>query len=169
MNSSIGPALRLSPLNAGTERFMRDWSGIATVTVRDSRNREHDPILGVVPLKLSDILETSSQVTRWYPLDGGIGFGRIRISLLFRNIETRLPPNLLGWDVGTCEFTSERILALNYTDGAKLCLRTSGGTGKIPRTQATSSKKDGYYWSSSKKDGKNDVRLLVKYRYRSPP
>lgn len=114
-------------------------------------------------------METSSQVTRWYPLDGGIGFGRIRISLLFRNIETRLPPNLLGWDVGTCEFTSERILALNYTDGAKLCLRTSGGTGKIPRTQATSSKKDGYYWSSSKKDGKNDVRLLVKYRYRSPP
>jgi hypothetical protein len=45
--------------NAGTECFMRDWSGIATVTVGDSRNREHDPILGVVPLKLSDVLETS--------------------------------------------------------------------------------------------------------------
>lgn len=59
--------------NAGTERFMRDWrSAVVTVTVRDQRNREHDPILGVVPLKLSDILETSSQVTRWYPLDGGI-------------------------------------------------------------------------------------------------
>jgi Ca2+-dependent lipid-binding protein len=59
--------------NAGTERFIRDWrSAIITVTVRDQRNREHDPILGVVPLKLSDILETSSQVTRWYPLDGGI-------------------------------------------------------------------------------------------------
>lgn len=52
---------------------MRDWrSGIVTVTVRDQRNREHDPILGVVPLKLSDILESRSQVTRWYPLDGGI-------------------------------------------------------------------------------------------------
>jgi len=38
---------------------------------------EHDPILGIVPLKLSDILETRSQVTRWYPLDGGIGFGHI--------------------------------------------------------------------------------------------
>ena len=60
--------------NAGTERFVRDWrSAVLTVTVRDSRNREHDPILGVVPLKLTDILETSSQVTRWYPLDGGIG------------------------------------------------------------------------------------------------
>lgn len=34
--------------------------------------REHDPILGVVPLKLSEILQTCSQVTRWYPIDGGI-------------------------------------------------------------------------------------------------
>lgn len=43
-----------------------------TVTVRDQRHREHDPVLGVVPLRLSDVLQTSSQVTRWYPLDGGI-------------------------------------------------------------------------------------------------
>ncbi len=34
---------------AGTERFIRDWrSAIVTVTVRDSRNRQHDPIIGVV-------------------------------------------------------------------------------------------------------------------------
>ena len=59
--------------NAGTERFMRDWrSGILTVTVRDQRMRQHDPILGVVPLKLAELLQTSSQVTRWFPLDGGI-------------------------------------------------------------------------------------------------
>jgi hypothetical protein len=58
---------------AGTERFVRDWrSTIVTVTVRDSRYRQHDPILGVVPLRLTDILATRSQVTRWYPLDGGI-------------------------------------------------------------------------------------------------
>ena len=62
--------------NAGTERFMRDWrKGIVTVTVRDSRYRQHDPLLGVVPLRLTDILQASSQVTRWYPLDGGIAFG----------------------------------------------------------------------------------------------
>lgn len=49
--------------NAGTERFVRDWrSAIVTVAVRDSRNRQHDPLIGVVPLKLSDILQTSSQV-----------------------------------------------------------------------------------------------------------
>ncbi|EGE04929.1 C2 domain-containing protein [Trichophyton equinum CBS 127.97] len=57
--------------NAGTERFVRDWrSAMVTIAVRDQRNREHDPILGIVPLKLSDILQASSQVTRWYPLDG---------------------------------------------------------------------------------------------------
>jgi Ca2+-dependent lipid-binding protein len=156
--------------NAGTERFVRDWrSAILTVTVRDQRNREHDPILGVVPLKLSDILETSSQVTRWYPLDGGIGFGRIRISLLFRSIETRLPPNMLGWDVGTFEFRSQRILATGYSHAPKIKLRTGGSTGKIGRAHAKKLEEgDGYYFDLEDHDGKNNVRLPVKHRYRSP-
>lgn len=131
--------------------------------------RQHDPILGVVPLKLSDILQTSSQVTRWYPLDGGIGFGRVRISLLFRSIETRLPPNQLGWDVGTFEFKSDKILALGYDSYSKLKLRTGGSSGKIARTQCRKlDEGDGISWDISKKDGKNNVRLPVKYRYRSP-
>ena len=58
---------------------MRDWrSGIITITVRDQRYRQHDPILGVVPLKVSEILASSSQVTRWYPLDGGIVSRRLK-------------------------------------------------------------------------------------------
>jgi hypothetical protein len=148
---------------------MRDWrSGIVTVTVRDQRNREHDPILGVVPLRLSDILTTSSQVTRWYPLDGGIGFGRIRISLLFRSVETRLPPNMLGWDVGTFEFISDRIVATGWTSNTKLKLRTGGSTGKIPRTHCHSNEAgDGVYFDVST-EANNHVRLPVKYRYRSP-
>lgn len=156
--------------NAGTERFIRDWrSAIVTVTVRDQRNREHDPILGVVPLKLSDILETSSQVTRWYPLDGGVGFGRVRIALLFRSIETRLPPQMLGWDVGTFEFTSDRILAVGYTHAAKLKLRTGGSTAKIGRSGAQKlDEGDGYFWDLKADDGKYNVRMPVKHRYRSP-
>lgn len=156
--------------NAGTERFMRDWrSGIVTVTVRDQRMRQHDPILGVVPLKLSDILQTSSQVTRWYPLDGGIGFGRVRISVLFRSVETRLPPNMLGWDVGTFEFTSEKILATGYSSHTKLKMRTGGSTGSIGRAHCEKTEEgDGIFWDISKKDGKNNVRLPVKHRYRSP-
>jgi hypothetical protein len=149
---------------------MRDWqSGIVTVTVRDQRYRQHDPILGVVPLRLSEILDTSSQVTRWYPLDGGIGFGRIRISLLFRSVETRLPPNMLGWDVGTFEFMSDRILALNYHSNAKLKLRTGGSTGAIRRHDCQKLEEgDGMFWDLTKKEGKHSVRLPVKHRYRSP-
>jgi hypothetical protein len=156
--------------NAGTERFIRDWrSAIVTVTVRDQRNRQHDPILGIVPLKLSDILETSSQVTRWYPMDGGIGFGRMRISLLFRSIETRLPPQMLGWDVGTFEFRSDRILVTGYDHHPKIKMRTGGSTGKLGRTEAHKlDDGDGYYFDLAAKDGKNNVRLPVKHRYRSP-
>ena len=164
--------------NAGTERFVRDWrSAIVTVTVRDSRNREHDPILGVVPLKLSDILDTSSQVTRWYPLDGGVGFGRVRISLLFRSVETRLPPAQLGWDVGTFMFTGDRITAKGYTHHARIKLRTGGSVGKISRTSChalkeTPSGESGYYWdmeaAGAKTHSSGGVKLPVKYRYRSP-
>ncbi|KAK3711371.1 hypothetical protein LTR37_009751 [Vermiconidia calcicola] len=164
--------------NAGTERFVRDWrSTIVTVTVRDSRNREHDPILGVVPLKLSDILETSSQATRWYPLDGGIGFGRIRISLLFRSVETRLPPMQLGWDVGTFVFASDHIEARGYNHHAKIKLRTGGSTGKISRSSCHAVKdagREGYSWDLEKNrnSGKElqgqRIKLPVKYRYRSP-
>ena len=134
-----------------------------TVTVRDSRQRQHDPILGVVPLKLSELLSTSSQVTRFYPLDGGIGFGRIRLSVLFRSVELRLPPPLLGWDVGTFEFLSERILALNYTSVSKLKLRTGGSTGKIPRSSCKKlAEGDGICWVAK------GIKLPVRYRYRSP-
>jgi C2 domain len=156
--------------NAGTERFVRDWrSAIVTIAVRDQRMRQHDPILGVIPLKLSEILQSSSQVTRWYPLDGGVGFGRMRVSILFRSVETRLPENMLGWDVGTFEFTSDRIVALNYNKNAKLKMRTGGSSGSIARTQCRKlDGGDGMFWDLAKKDGKNSVRLPVKYRYRSP-
>src|SRR5207248_136122 len=127
-----------------------------TVTVRDQRMREHDPILGVVPLRLSDVLKTSSQVTRWYPIGGGIGHGRVRLSLLFRSVETRLPNNLLGWDVGTFEFKSDRILAIKYNKTVSLKMHTGGSSGKISKTQCQKlSEGDGVYFDLDKEDGKN--------------
>ncbi|EAW10548.1 C2 domain protein [Aspergillus clavatus NRRL 1] len=154
--------------NAGTERFVRDWrSAMVTVTVRDQRYREHDPILGVVQLKLSNLFEKSSQVTRWYPLDGGIGFGRIRISLLLRHVETSLPPNMLGWDVGTFHFASDKITLQGYNHRAKIRLRTGGSSGKIPRrlchVEGNSS-----YFDLSDESFRRSIRLPVKHRYRSP-
>lgn len=147
---------------------MRDWtSAIVTVAVRDQRYREHDPLLGVIPLKLSDIFKTTSQVTRWYPLDGGIGFGRVRISLLFRQVETKLPPNMLGWDVGTFEFTSDKITAENYAHHAKIKLRTGGSNGKIPR-QVSHTDGNNTVFDLSDQTLRKSIRLPVKHRYRSP-
>lgn len=159
--------------NAGSERFIRDWrSAILTITVRDERYREHDPILGVVALKLSDILQTSSEVTRWFPLDGGIGFGRIRLSLLFRSVELKLPPQLTGWDVGTFEFTSQKLLAEGYPTAGKIKLRTGGSTGLIPRENAEKTADGVIEWSLEKRSKKRNrahrIKLPVKHRYMSP-
>lgn len=157
--------------NAGTERFIRDWrSAIVTVSVRDSRNRQHDPIIGVVPLKISDVLQTSSQTSRWYPLDGGIGFGRIRISLLFRSVELKLPPMQLGWDVGTFEFLSDKISS-TFAGGdkgkVKLKMRTGGSSAVIKRDQC-SREAEGIEWNISGVTNNTKPRLPVRYRYRSP-
>ena len=154
--------------NAGTERFMRDWrQGVVTVTVRDSRYRQHDPVLGVVPLRITDILQTSSQVTRWYPLDGGIAFGRVRISLLWRSVETRLPPIMLGWDVGTFEFNSDKIVAKGFKHEARLKMRTGGSTGVVGRSRCHHSDEGDIYWDLA--GGKAEAPCLpIKFRYRSP-
>lgn len=173
--------------NAGTEKFIRDWrSCIVTVAVRDSRNRQHDPIIGVVPLKISDILQTASESSRWYPLDGGIGFGRIRISLLFRSVELRLPPPQLGWDIGTFEFLSNSIQVQGYTRSQKvrLRLRTGGSSANIQRKLCTAEEgglrfdisngtgddsedaANEHETNKSKQDHR--IRLPVRHRYRSP-
>ncbi|OAA44286.1 meiotically up-regulated protein [Metarhizium rileyi] len=156
--------------NAGTEKFIRDWrSSVVTISVRDSRNRQHDPLIGVVPLKLSDILQTSSESTRWYPLDGGIGFGRIRISLLFRSVELRLPPPQLGWDIGTFEFLSDAITTTGYAPGSKvkLKLRTGGSSASVKRHHSTKDG-DGFKIDISGGEKGKRMRLPVRHRYRSP-
>ncbi|KAL7624989.1 hypothetical protein AAE478_004203 [Parahypoxylon ruwenzoriense] len=90
--------------NAGTERFVRDWRDAEViVSVRDSREREDDPLIGIVYLPLAKLLTEKSQVMENYPLVGGIGYGRVRISLVWRSVEIKLPPNLRGWNYGTLE------------------------------------------------------------------
>ncbi|KAH7311667.1 hypothetical protein B0I35DRAFT_357579 [Stachybotrys elegans] len=156
--------------NAGTERFIRDWrSCIVTVAVRDSRNRQHDPLIGVVPLRLSDVLQNSSESTRWYPLDGGIGFGRIRVSLLFRSVELRLPPPQLGWDIGTFEFLSSAITTRDFAPSkqVRIRLRTGGSSANVRRKQATK-EETGMRFDISGKEGAGELRLPVRHRYSSP-
>ncbi|ORX40705.1 hypothetical protein BD324DRAFT_647623 [Kockovaella imperatae] len=88
--------------NAVSERFIRDWRLAKVVFVcRDERNLEHDAILGIVSLRLGDVFAERSQITRWFPLIGGLGWGRIRLSLLFKPIEMTLPSMVSGYEVAT--------------------------------------------------------------------
>ncbi|KAG8169378.1 hypothetical protein KVR01_000123 [Diaporthe batatas] len=90
--------------NAGTERFVRDWRTCEViVAVRDARAREDDPLIGIVYLPIGKVLKNRSQLMSMFPLVGGIGFGRARISIVWRSVELKLPPTLLGWDYGTVE------------------------------------------------------------------
>ena len=90
--------------NAGTERFVRDWrKAEVIIAVRDAREREDDPLIGIVYLQIGKLLKDRSQVMQMFPLVAGIGFGRARISIVWRSVELKLPPSLMGWDYGTLE------------------------------------------------------------------
>ena len=74
-----------------------------------------DPILGIVVLQLKDVFKDTSQFTRWYPLVGGLGWGRIRLSLLWKPFDMVLPPHISGYEVATLQINS-----ITSTDLSKL-------------------------------------------------
>ncbi|WVR00367.1 hypothetical protein IAU59_007510 [Kwoniella sp. CBS 9459] len=93
--------------NAVSERFVKDWTkGKIVFVVRDERNREHDPILGMVVIPLREAFNTRSQFTRWFPLVGGLGWGRIRISLLWKPVDMPLSHGLSGYEASTLRLRS---------------------------------------------------------------
>lgn len=93
--------------NAGLERFVPDWRNCEVfVGVRDSRIKEDDPLLGIVHLSLDDLFKDRSQINQYYPLMGGVGYGRVRLSMVWRSVELQAPPNDLGWNFGTLEIQS---------------------------------------------------------------
>jgi len=76
---------------------------------------------------------------------------------------------MLGWDVGTFEFLSDTVTAIDYSHNAKIKLRTGGSVGKIGRHLCKSNPEgSGHIWDLHKIEDKKKVRLPVKYRYRSP-
>ncbi|KAK9764428.1 hypothetical protein K7432_008068, partial [Basidiobolus ranarum] len=94
--------------NVSTEQFINDFDNATVrVTVKNEINMEHDPVLGMVLVRLTDVTRKSSmqrkQHTQWFPLKGGIGFGKIRISFLFKPVLLTLPRELCGFEVGTLE------------------------------------------------------------------
>ena len=150
--------------NAGTERFIRDWRNTEViVSVRDSRIHENDPLIGIVALPLGKVFSERSQIMDNYPLVGGLGYGRVRISMVFRSIKLQAPQELLGWDsYGTLEITG----AITSKDispdlrNLRMKVRTTVNRGKM-----YSSKTDtggGSQWT-----GKHErpVRVAVRKRY----
>ncbi|PPQ99130.1 hypothetical protein CVT24_009320 [Panaeolus cyanescens] len=148
--------------DAGTERFIRDWvSTDVIISVRDSRQHESDPVIGVVVLPLRELFRNSSMFMGTIPLVGGIGYGRMRLALLFRSVQMKLPRTLLGWDIGTLEVHSPAKPSVGLPPELASCtlvFRTMYGKGKL-----VSDKSIGGWSMRSKKP----VRLAVKKRYSS--
>ena len=150
--------------NAGTERFIRDWRTTEVIiAVRDSRVHENDPLLGIVALPLGKIFRERSQVMDNYPLVGGLGYGRVRISVVFRSIRLQAPKELLGWDsYGTLEITG----AITSKDispdlrSLRMKVRTTVNRGKM-YSSATDSGNESQ-WTG--KHGRM-VRVAVRKRY----
>lgn len=163
--------------NAQTERFVRDWrTAVFTITARNSLNREHDAILGAITLKLSEVLLSSSQNTAIYALDGGMGYGRIMVSILFRSVDLQLPRNMLGWDLGSFEILGEKALVSGdngLLSGARISVHTDVGRQTIHRRWIERDA-SGTAWNLKRiHEEENDLqkrRILipVRHRYQTP-
>ena len=147
--------------NAGTERIIRDWrTAEVIVSVRDSRVHENDPLLGIVYLPMNKLFKQKSQLVESYPLMSGIGYGRIRLSMVFRSIKYQAPRELCGWDFGTLEITKPihaKDLAPDLA-GLRLKVQTS-----VSHCKMYTAGSDGPSAWTGKKE--RPVRLAVKKRY----
>lgn len=103
----------------------------------------------------------ASEVTRFWSIEQGVGHGRIRISVLFRPVEAKLPPNLLGFDTGTLEI---RDMAAKSNQNLSNCevrmkVTTTATEEKVSRRKAEV-RNEKVVWSQQ------DVsRLPVRQRY----
>ncbi|KAL7939667.1 hypothetical protein V8C35DRAFT_287318 [Trichoderma chlorosporum] len=146
--------------NAICERFIRDWRSCEVyVSVRDARLREDDPLLGIVHLPLSEVFKDRSQRNGFWPISGGIGYGKIRLSMVWRSVQLQAPRNLVGWQYGTVNVqpvatSSDCPEDLRY---AKLKLRTDISSGKMYSRGSGEAT-----WATSKE---RPLNLAVQKRY----
>ncbi|THX44604.1 hypothetical protein D6D10_00232 [Aureobasidium pullulans] len=148
--------------NAGTERFVRDWrTAEVYVTVRDARVHEDDPVMGIVRLPLIDIMKKRSQVNNTYPLYGGVGYGRIRISMVFRSVESQLPKELLGWDWGTLVIDPRITSSTSFPSDLQSCRLKVQTAITVAHMKAH---KDEHAWAGRHNNG---IHLGVRRRYAS--
>lgn len=148
--------------NAGTERFIPDWRNAEVhVSIRDARVDEDDALIGIVHLPLEEVFKERAQINAVYPLTGGIGYGRVRISMMWRSVQLKAPPESLGWEYGTLEVKS-RVTAVTVPEDVrnlKLKLHSNISSGKLYAD------KDGQGWKSPK--GDRSIYLPYQRRYSS--
>ncbi|KAH7032642.1 uncharacterized protein B0I36DRAFT_347821 [Microdochium trichocladiopsis] len=148
--------------NAGTERFISNWQDTEViVSVRDAREREDDPLIGIVFLPLAKMFEKRSQIMENFPLVGGIGYGRARISLVWRSVELELPAPLMGWTYGTLEVVGsvkpKGGLPNNLTEN-RIKIRTNMARAKMAASDGE--------WKTKSRSGENPF-LPVRKRHAS--
>ena len=150
--------------NASTERFIGDWRNAEVfVSVRDARVSEDNPLLGIVHLPLGEIFKERSQINGFYPLAGGIGYGRIRLSMVWRSVQLQAPPEALAWEHGTVEIQTpiSNVDVPENLQGLKLKFHTDLGSGKMyPNKEG---KESGQY--RTKRD--QSLKLPVRRKYSS--
>ncbi|KAM0787324.1 hypothetical protein ACM66B_007097 [Microbotryomycetes sp. NB124-2] len=124
---------RMKPLtatpyfNASSESIVRDWRAARLdFAVMDYHDRHHDTLIGFVSVHLGDILSHKSQVTKWAPIVGGAGHGRLRFSILFKPLDIQLPKPLLEWNIGCLEIVSARAHGLSQDVTARLHVKAEG-------------------------------------------
>ncbi|XP_044715365.1 c2 domain-containing protein [Hirsutella rhossiliensis] len=148
--------------NAGCERFVRDWRECEVfVSVRDARLHEDNPLLGIVHLPLGDVFKERSQVMGFWPLTGGIGHGRIRLSLVWRSVQLQAPRNMLGWSYGTVD-VQPLAISRDCPENLKTCklkLKTNISMGKLYPQGGGEAR-----WRAKKEQ---NLSLAVKKRYSS--
>jgi hypothetical protein len=147
--------------NAGCERFIRDVHNTEIhIAVRDARVHEDDALLGIIYLPLEKVFHKRSQVNSTFPLSGGVGYGRARISMVFRSVQCQLPREVLGWDYGTLDIKPDvKAIELPHEmQKMRMKIRTRNSRGKVHSTGQNE-------WKT--KDGK-PIRLPVRMRYAAP-
>lgn len=107
---------------------------------------ENNPIIGVVSLPLNEIFFKNkvSMFSDSLPLVGGIGFGKLRLRLLWRSVQLTLPKELRGWNVGTVEVGKEGVKVIKWFkedvkpewEGCRLGFRTTYGKAKMLPTSS---------------------------------
>lgn len=157
--------------NAGCERFIRDVRNTEVhIAVRDARVHEDDPLLGIIYLPLEKVFHKRSQINSTFPLSGGVGYGRARISMVFRSIQLQVPKPMLGWEYGTLDI-QHRVKAIDLPKDIqplRMKIRTRTTRGKMHsrnRNGHVEQENGQAVWSTR---NNKPIRLPVRQRYSTP-